>query len=338
MATEQDVMSALPTAPPTPDSIHTFSWGRPGDPSKVPEGFTLAREADGAYLDDVLDAARGAVTELLDAADDAVLAPDPAVAHLRGAVRPLVLPLIAEWDAKSRAHLADPERRWLSRDGLVNADRKFAAAREAALAETEAKLVAQLDALEEQASADFAAANVIAVEARHDDTALKFAAMLSHITVAHGLPVIASFIRDALGDPALAYAALPYLRSLFDREGTEWTRNSELLRATRACEKIVEASSARRAKPAAAKRERVQRARWELSQVLAAARELDPGARSSALGAVDSDGRFVLFPDEPAPPPPRPGARNLNSPRPFRRAAVSAAQRASDKRARAAQD
>src|SRR5205085_11242843 len=118
MATEQEVMGALPAAPPIPDAIHTFSpTGEPGDPAKVPAGFTLAREADATYLDDALAAVRVASAELLSDAAEAVLRPDAGLAHVRGAVRPAILPVIDEWDAKATAHLADPDRRWLSPEG-----------------------------------------------------------------------------------------------------------------------------------------------------------------------------------------------------------------------------
>src|SRR2546426_278674 len=95
---------------------------------------------------------------------------------------------------------------------------------------------------------------------------------------------------------------------------TPWLRPASpgARRATRGCEQIIEATAASRAKPAAATLERIQRTRWELSQVMAALRDADPGARASALNSRDGDDRFVLFPDDPAPPAPKPGSRNLN--------------------------
>jgi len=322
MATEQDVLGALPTqAPPTPPEIHTFTLDRQAaNPDQVPEGFTLAREADATYLNDALDAVRAAVNAQLDAADEAVLATDPVVAHFRGVVRPALVTVLAELDAREKAHLADARRARLTKEGREEEDRQLSAARAARLDAAVAPLLERLDELEADASDELAAANGLAVDAHHDDVALKLAATLSHVTVAHGLPLIARFIKDAVNEPGLAYAALPFLRSLFDREGTAWTRHVDLLRATRACEAIIQASSARAAKPAAAKVEAVKRVRWQLQEMVVAVKEPDRHARTALLNAVDGDGRLVLFPDDPAPAPrPRENLKDLPPGRPFRR-------------------
>ena len=129
----------------------------------------------------------------------------------------------------------------------------------------------------------------------------------------------------AQSEPALAYAVLPYLRSMFDRPGTDWTRHVDLMRAVNACQAIVKASSASQVTTARAKLEQVQRARWQLREMLIAVKEPDRRARTALLNAVDGDGRLVLFPDEPVEPVAEPRERdstslaNLPPGHPFRR-------------------
>lgn len=323
------------TAPPLPDKISTFTLDGPIEPDRVPEGFTLEHAADAGLLDGVLEEASAFMRDALDAADEAVLAPDAELAHLRGSVRPALLPLMQQWEEKDRARLADPGRRWLTREGQAEADAQFTRDRDTAFGRLEAPLAAELGRIEARAAEALAAARAPMARPAHHDQALRLAASLSHMTPAHGLPVLAEFLKDGLEDPALLFAALPFLRSMYDREGSQWTRHVGLLRAATTCQKVVEAFAARRARPAEARLERVSRTRWELGQAMAAASNPDPKLRAGAFAAVDQEDRPVLFPDAPVPKP----TLRTSAPttlREFRRLSVPRERRAADQRRRRA--
>ncbi len=329
-----DVNAMVPTPAPSapPDSISTFVWDSPRPeertkPDQVPEGFTLAHEADATYLDDVFEDVKSQLAEWDTEDDRALFAPDPHLAYLRGTVRPRLQPLLEKWDALAKTHFSDPNRRLYTEEGQRVAEETFMEAARADRAEVEQALATELDRLEDEAAAVVNQTSGIHVTAKHDGTALQLSTMLSRMTPAHGLPVLASFIRDAIKERGAAYAVLPVLRSMYDgMPGAEqWTRHVGLLRACNALKAIIDAVPG--SAPAKARLERIQRTRGDLIQVLASAR----GDRQ-AMRMIDNEGRLVLFPDAPTPRPREPEPE----PPPYagRRLRVSAAQRASDERER----
>jgi hypothetical protein len=224
----------------TPVHAHAIAEGgapdqRGGDVGAIPQGFALPAD-DGGF-----EAALAETKRVLDAVARAVedRGPDPDLAQFRGSVRPAVEDTVAMWDERAKAHYADPARSRFKDEALQEMDREFQARRQAAMDQLRDKLAASLSALE-NAKYDRAPAMRIAPE--HDDKALRLAAELSHLSPATGLGRIGEFLGECAEDPALAFVGRRFLREIFQRPGTPWTRNTDLYRALAALDGIVAAS------------------------------------------------------------------------------------------------
>src|SRR5262249_42485983 len=74
--------------------------------------------------------------------------PAPALAHLRGAVRPAVLPVLAAHDARLAAARAAPARRFMNEAGVRDEEERLLRERDAAVDAASAPLIGSLAAME----------------------------------------------------------------------------------------------------------------------------------------------------------------------------------------------
>ncbi len=264
---------------------------RGGDVGAIPAGFALP-------TDDVaeFEAALVEIRRVLDRVSSAVeeRGPDRDLARFRGSIRPAVETTVQMWDERAKSHYADPARNRFKAEALQQEDRAFEERRAAALDALQVKLAQELTALE---SARYERAPGIEIEREHDDKALRLAAELSHLSPATGLSRVGEFLHEAIEDPALAFVGRRFLREIFQRPGTPWTRNAELYRCLTALDQIVEAHSA----VGGSQTEDIGSTRTELDRFFDALR--DPVAGRFALGIKASGtGRAgdapAFFPDE----------------------------------------
>jgi hypothetical protein len=207
---------------------------------------------------------------------------------------------LKEYDAKLAALLADPRLHFLSHAGIEDRDRTFYAERHAAIDKLAADLSARLDKAAAQIESEGDAA--LTFEVTRDDRAeaLQLMEVLEKVGPAHGITLAVEFLND--GNKAAIYELLPMLRSLFDREGSTWTRNESLLRVIRGAEALL--SNPVATQLFQARRERIERARWEIAQLVAAAKDRDAAARKQVFEMKDGDGKLAYLPDEPVVPRP----------------------------------
>jgi hypothetical protein len=114
----------------------------------------------------------------------------------------------------------------------------------------------------------------------------ELAHQLAVLMPAHGLPLVAFQLRDAVaaGKMGFVSALLPLLKSLYERPGQPYERSTDLYTLIGRCERLCEW----RVKVAGKRRAEIQRSRWALDEL-----SKNPIA---ALRIERGDGRFLFFP------------------------------------------
>src|SRR5712664_538279 len=191
-----------------------------------------------AGADEVLHEALADVGASLDEQSEreSALPADPGLVNIRAAIR-TELESFSNADAvRTKSHYADPNRSRFKPEGLNALDTEFESARAAARDALQQRLAERLDNVEAAVRERLADANALPVGKEDDEIALRFAAMLSHTLPGQGAATLADFVRDA--SPAVAYSALPLLRSMCERG--DWSGSYELARAVEALTRVVE--------------------------------------------------------------------------------------------------
>jgi hypothetical protein len=168
---------------------------------------------------------------------------DPRLVNARVAIQS-ELETFADRDAQRvAAHYKDPHRNRYSKDGLNELDREFETVRATERAALKEKLNTRLDVVASAVQERLESANQLQVGTEDDDAAIKFVALLSHTSPANRPGLISDFLREATQAPAIAYSALPLVRSLIEHGGGSFGSggNYELSRTAETLERIVEA-------------------------------------------------------------------------------------------------
>lgn len=179
------------------------------------------------------------------------------------------------------------ERGTLTPAGRDQQLQALAAERAAAVEAVTAPLRTRLDG-----AARFWAERAAAVP-RADEADLRVAATVAEqlrvLTPAHGLPLVAHELRAAAraGAVGVVRALRPVLQSMYERAGTEYAANGDLLALINQAGRLLVDRDAR---VAAARRDEVARTRWELDEF---ARRMATG--TGLTGATRRDGSPVLL-------------------------------------------
>jgi hypothetical protein len=174
------------------------------------------------------------------AADEAALPPDPGLINARNAIANEYAAAKDNWARRRAAHLADPRRARYKPTGLTALDTEFESTLQEERTALRDRLNARLDVVERSVLERYDGANVVPVGDEDENGATRFALRLGIMTPRNGVPVLADFVRAATDNPALAFEALPLLRSIHERRG-EWQGNWDLARAIETFQKVVEA-------------------------------------------------------------------------------------------------
>jgi hypothetical protein len=144
------------------------------------------------------------------------------------------------WKARRARFYGDENRQRYTPEGLQALDQEFetkVAQERDALAD---RLARRLDAVEDAVRTRLDEIYVLPVGRDDDAAALQFAHTLAATTPRHAGQMLADFVAAATENPALAYSALPLMRSLHDR-GDGWKGDWDLARAIELAQRIVDA-------------------------------------------------------------------------------------------------
>src|SRR5258708_28240409 len=164
------------------------SYSVPG--ASLGDGYVIPGAPDN---DAVLAAALADTRAVLDEQAEAeqALPPDPGVVNARNAIKNEYDVASAEWNERRRRHLADPHRTRYTPSGQQELDQELETKLSADRAALTEKLARRLDVVEDAVRTRLDATNVVTVGVTDDDTALRFAATLSHVSPQHGGSVLA---------------------------------------------------------------------------------------------------------------------------------------------------
>ena len=169
---------------------------------------------------------------------EAALPPDAGLVSARNNLRREYDAAAKEWTARRAAHAADPDRKFLTKEGQDVIDTRFESELAADQAAFTARANAQLDVIRKSVEDKLYDANVVPAGPQDDGVALRFATTLSHTSPRHGEAMLADFVRQAVDRPVLAFDVIPLLRSMHDRG--EWKGSFELARACETLQRVVE--------------------------------------------------------------------------------------------------
>lgn len=221
-----------------------------------------------------------------------------ALARVRGNARPALERVNAEWDRKMAADREDPDRKFLTPEGLAHRDAVLKRMREEAVDAVAAPFLRELEAAEREVAAERDRVERPPVTRQDFDDASAVARHLRELTPSVGIAQAAEIIADAAGTPtgsAVVRELLPHLRSLHDGPGA-YHGSDDLKVLLHQSERLLAGPERELAEHRAGL---LERTRWSLGQLIDAARTGD----AFALRTLTSDGeggeRATLLGDEP---------------------------------------